>query len=195
MTNKPGDRRIQRTRKLLIGAIMRLVSEKPFEKITIQDILEQADAGRTTFYDHFQSKEDLFLSSHEHMLGAISHSFFTQDGALRAEPSVELVSFLQVSQQSRDTYFHLTTGSEGSEILRRLKEHIAEQLLIRLRGSFQEETSKIPFPVLAQQVASSIVSISNWWMDKRTPYSVEALARMLHQMNYATLRDALENQL
>jgi AcrR family transcriptional regulator len=192
MEDKQDDRRIQRTKQLLQNALISLVAEKRFDKITIQDIIDRANVGRTTFYAHFQSKEALFLSSHVHFIKAIGRSFFSEAGSLRDNPSPELIAFLAMSQQSRDAYFYLTKGSDSGEILRLLKEQIAEELAVQLQELFREEDSTIPFEVLAQQIAGSIVSLSSWWMDKRTPYTVQEIATMLHQMNYVVLRNALE---
>lgn len=191
MTDRRDDRRVQRTKQTLYNALIALISKKSFDKITVQEILADANVGRTTFYAHFQSKEDLFLSSHEPMFGAISRSFFADDGTLRSEPSPELAMFLEVTNQNRDMYFYLTGGSEGSEIVRLLQERIAEQLTARLHELFNEGDCTIPFIVLSQQVASSIVSMTGWWLAKRTPYTVNEIASMLHQMNYVVLRHAL----
>ncbi|HWN74782.1 MAG TPA: TetR/AcrR family transcriptional regulator [Candidatus Udaeobacter sp.] len=50
------DPRIRRTRGLLQGALKRLVEEKEFDKITIQDIAEAATLNRATFYAHYPDK-------------------------------------------------------------------------------------------------------------------------------------------
>jgi AcrR family transcriptional regulator len=191
MTNKHADRRVQRTKQTLYSALLQLVDEKPFDKITVQELLERANVGRTTFYTHFESKEDLFISSHEQIIRDIGRSFFSEAGNLRAEPSPELILFLQLNQQNRDTYFYLVGGS-GGEILRLLKDRIAQHLAEQLHDLFREDQSSIPFDVLCQHVAGSVVSVISWWMDKRTPYTVQEIATMLHQMNQAVLRHALE---
>jgi Bacterial regulatory proteins, tetR family len=56
------DRRVRRTRKLLHDAFLALVIEKRYEKTTIQDILDRADVGRSTFYVHFRDKEALLMA-------------------------------------------------------------------------------------------------------------------------------------
>jgi AcrR family transcriptional regulator len=53
------DRRIQRTRLMLRTAMVTLIRERGFEALTVQDIIDRADVGRSTFYAHFKSKEDL----------------------------------------------------------------------------------------------------------------------------------------
>lgn len=61
------DRRVRRTRKLLHSAFLELVIEKGYDKITIQDILDRADVGRSTFYVHFRDKEALLTASFDNM--------------------------------------------------------------------------------------------------------------------------------
>ena len=56
------DRRVRRTRALLEAALVELILERGYDHLTVQDILDQADIGRSTFYNHYQSKDDLFLS-------------------------------------------------------------------------------------------------------------------------------------
>jgi AcrR family transcriptional regulator len=53
------DPRVKRTRQLLQQAFATLLSEKPFEAISVQDITERATVNRATFYAHYQDKFDL----------------------------------------------------------------------------------------------------------------------------------------
>lgn len=57
------DRRIQRTRPLLQEALFHLIIERGYEHVTIADITEQANLGRTTFYLHYRDKEHLLQES------------------------------------------------------------------------------------------------------------------------------------
>src|SRR3990170_6343522 len=56
------DRRAARTQKALHGALMSLLLRKGYEAITVQDIIDEADVGRSTFYAHYTGKEDLLRS-------------------------------------------------------------------------------------------------------------------------------------
>ncbi len=67
MKKKAVDRRVQRTRQLLQDALVSLIQEKGYEAVTVQDILDQANVGRSTFYAHFRDKEELLLSRFEHL--------------------------------------------------------------------------------------------------------------------------------
>ena len=61
------DRRIQRTRQLLHEALIELIQEKGYEAVTVQDILDRANLGRSTFYLHYRDKEELLLSGFERL--------------------------------------------------------------------------------------------------------------------------------
>ena len=53
------DRRQLKTRKAVLTAFEDLVSRKRYEQITVQDIIDIADIGRTTFYAHFETKDSV----------------------------------------------------------------------------------------------------------------------------------------
>jgi hypothetical protein len=67
MKGKKEDRRIGRTRKMMHEALMALIVEKGYESVTVQDILDRADLGRSTFYSHYRSKDELLLSGFDHL--------------------------------------------------------------------------------------------------------------------------------
>ena len=59
----PEDRRIQKTKHLLADSLGQLMREKEYDAITIQDIIDKANVGRSTFYAHYESKEKLLLNN------------------------------------------------------------------------------------------------------------------------------------
>src|ERR1700751_1398730 len=61
-------RRKARTRQALIDAACRLIAEGRGDRASIQEITEEADIGFGTFYNHFDSKEQLFQTASEEVL-------------------------------------------------------------------------------------------------------------------------------
>jgi AcrR family transcriptional regulator len=59
------DRRVRRTRRALHDALLTLMTEKSYDAVTVQDIIDRADVGRSTFYSHFTDKRDLLDSGFE----------------------------------------------------------------------------------------------------------------------------------
>src|SRR4051794_4639849 len=63
MKEKKIDRRVGRTRQLLSEALLALIQEKGFDAVTVQDVIDRANVGRSTFYSHFVDKEDLLVKA------------------------------------------------------------------------------------------------------------------------------------
>ena len=72
------DRRITKTRKAIYNAFLQLLNQKDYEAITVQEIIDLADVGRSTFYSHYESKEllldELCQNSFTTSLSAIINS-------------------------------------------------------------------------------------------------------------------------
>ena len=61
-TGRP-DRRVSRTKRALKDALTDLILEKGYEAVTVQDVIDRADVGRSTFYAHFLDKDDLLMAT------------------------------------------------------------------------------------------------------------------------------------
>ena len=78
--SKPLDRRVKATREALGDALIELMQQHPFDELTVQQVLDRAGVGRSTFYAHYRDKEDLFLSDIEDFLEALG-GMLTRNGA------------------------------------------------------------------------------------------------------------------
>ena len=65
------DRRTLRTRQLLTDALGELIRTKRYEAITVQEIADRANVGRSTFYAHFADKDDLVADGVRRMVGSL----------------------------------------------------------------------------------------------------------------------------
>ena len=68
MAEKTTDRRVRRTRHALENALISLILEKGYDAVTIEEITDRADLGRTTFYLHFRDKEELLMNAIDTMI-------------------------------------------------------------------------------------------------------------------------------
>ncbi|HEX5942604.1 MAG TPA: TetR/AcrR family transcriptional regulator, partial [Anaerolineales bacterium] len=87
--NDKHDRRSQRTRHLLSEAFVQLMREKGYSAITVHDLIERANIGRSTFYSHYRDKDDLFVHELDRVIEALSHRI-PQEEELPYFPSLGL---------------------------------------------------------------------------------------------------------
>jgi len=93
MKQEKQDRRSRRTRNQVIAAMMDLMLEKTYDAITVQDLLDRANIGRSTFYSHYYDKEDVLSSLGEQMLemlGQLSQGEASERSVMPAEPAPSL---------------------------------------------------------------------------------------------------------
>src|SRR5687767_441176 len=97
---KKSDRRSRRSRRLIVDALLALMLEKRFDRITVQEIIDRADVGRTTFYAQFRNKEDVLESELERVFGLLheQHLASAEDSADELLPSLELFRHVQEQQ-------------------------------------------------------------------------------------------------
>src|SRR5688500_10053452 len=90
-TGRAEDRRVRRTTDALVDALIHLVVEKGYDAVTVQDLLDHADIGRSTFYAHYRGKDDLLTKSFERLLAMLDHSLDRdRPPSLRVAPVREL---------------------------------------------------------------------------------------------------------
>ena len=89
MANLKTDRRSQRTQHSLHEALMSLMQEKRYDDITVQDIIDRANVGRSTFYANYQDKEDLMTRGLMHLMQIFSEMVTepSTTGGLRLLPT------------------------------------------------------------------------------------------------------------
>lgn len=69
------DRRVRRTREALHRALIELMMERAYDRITVSDVIARADIGRSTFYAHYRDKDDLLVvSCGEHLRHEIARA-------------------------------------------------------------------------------------------------------------------------
>ncbi|MBF6223572.1 TetR/AcrR family transcriptional regulator [Nocardia abscessus] len=124
------DRRVRRTRALLHRALIELMVERAYDRITVRDILARADVGRSTFYAHYRDKDDLLLRSSTDYLRAAMTAAETDDAAELLAP---VRTLFQLAADHPDIYRALLGRKSGTVLLRTTRVMVAQILAERLR--------------------------------------------------------------
>ena len=172
------DRRVRRTRRALAAALMDLLNEKRYEAVTIQDILDRADVGRSTFYAHFLDKDSLLLDAFREMRR--QHSLTGSAGGA-AEPGAFAWSrdtfgwSLDMLHQfeSASTLYSSMVGSRGCAIAVEEMEHELDGVVRRdLATMAGRHPSRVP-DMVVRFVVTAFMSILPWWLEHPDALSVE----------------------
>lgn len=190
MSEEKTDRRVQRTRELLRRALMQLINEKGYDAVTIQDITERANLGRTTFYLHYQSKDDLLVDHHSEFDIQIPMAKWSQDATIGDEAIARLVQYLETFAKQRSIYLAIVRGKDGNLIMRGIQEQMVNNLLETLTDAFPKQEPIMPLAILCNYLAGAQISLINWWMMNQTDHDALTLARMIQRLQYLAIKDA-----
>lgn len=187
------DRRVQRTRELLQKSLLELISERNYDAITIQEIVERANVARTTFYVHYSSKDDLFMSCHEAIISGFHFGSLhplSREELLAPQAPQGMISAYRHLEEARTLLYLIFQSKDNLLILRRIRDSSAQEIEANLRAVFAEADSTIPFDLLANYLAGARIALLQWWLEKRQPHTPENLAQTFHRLQRAAIRDA-----
>ena len=181
MGKKIVDRRIQRTRRLLQDALLALILEKGFDAVTVQDVIDRANVGRSTFYAHFQDKKDLLLSGFEHLRTQFEEHLMRQS-VNHESPWALSLSMFQHAQSQRPLYKALAGKQGGNIALAHIQKYLSVFLRDHLKLQLSKKKKGVPPEILAHYIASSFISLLTWWLDNDPPYSAEQMNDFYRQL-------------
>jgi AcrR family transcriptional regulator len=173
------DRRVIRTRDTLGDALVELIREKPFDEITVQQILDRAAVSRSTFYTHYRDKQDLFLSDVEDFLALFSTAL-TRNGAdpRRLAPVAELCAHLS---DMRDFIAALTASGKLNDVLALARGFFARSIEERLRlAGIAADPPQLA--VQAHALSGSLFALIDWWIDHGMKTDPKEIDSLFHNM-------------
>lgn len=159
------DRRVRRTRKLLHSAFLELVVEKGYDKITIQEILDRADVGRSTFYVHFRDKEALLTASFDDMRDQLEEALAAIPLAEAVDVTLPATLLFEHAHRHQQVYRALCGRHGGDVVQRHLRHLIGDVLRKHLRPQFASAAPAVPADVAAEFYTSATLGLLAWWID------------------------------
>ncbi len=197
---KPQDRRSRRTRRQLKEALFALILEKGYDAVTIEDITDRADLGRTTFYLHYHDKEELLLESIDTIVSDLLERMplreasmtVPEDGAF-AQQAISIT--FQHAYENAQLYRVILRGEGASLVsgrLHRIISQIAQEFLQkRIELGLLTPSRLVPVDVFANYFAGSLLAMITWWLESTTAYPPEEMATMFRKLFFQGGRAAL----
>ena len=180
------DRRIPRTRAMLQHALTSLILKNGYEAITIQDICDEANVGRSTFYAHYTSKDDLKRSGFEHLRKELvdrQRDALAAPGDIRDRSQGFSLTMFEHARDHIDLYRALVGGRGGTVSLGQIRQILSDLV----RNEFAVTVGKnsadiIPRELVVQYVVGAYMAVLTWWLDggaKLPPKHIDAMFRRL----------------
>jgi AcrR family transcriptional regulator len=182
MSSKVPDRRVQRSQQALHEALTALILEKRYDKITVQEIIDRANVGRSTFYAHFFDKEDLLVKGFELHSGRLhAQSETAPDG--EGEYVFHSLLFFRRAHLHYHLHQAMVEGGGADLILKTVRHHLQEEIESYLRQRFPDEKSApLPLPVIANFLEGAMIAVATGWLDGGQPYSPEEINDIFQQL-------------
>ncbi len=180
LVRKP-DPRAVRTRNRLGNALIQLLLAKPFDGITVQEVLDRARVSRSTFYEHYRDKNDLFLSDVDEFFAAMSTRLAQRnDPSGRVAPVAEFCAHVA---ESRDLYTALVESGRIQDVNELGQAHFARGIEARLAGRCRADPlTKETRTALAHALAGSLFSLLTWWVRQGMTATPKQMDDLFHTL-------------
>ena len=177
------DRRPLRTRRDLRGALVQRLLERSYDELSVGQLLETADIGRSTFYSHYNGKDDLLRNSlrqlHEEIRAAVAAGPVPDDGPAGFRFAGPLLAHV------RDHLaIHRNLGRRGREIFTREMDAMVTALV---REALADATPALPAEALVQFLKGGFLSLLAWGLSRPSTFDAEALAAAFDRLASASL--------
>lgn len=179
------DRRQKKTRAAVFTAFSTLLAEKNYSKITVQEIIDTANVGRTTFYAHFETKDDLLKALCENLFSHIissaldcthTHGLYSDKNA----PESVFCHLLQHLQEDENNILELLSCESSEVFLRYFKDSLNELIQTQFVNQNRKNNMDIPQDFLINHISGSFVDMVLWWIKgqmKQTPEELDQYFR------------------
>jgi len=161
---KSVDRRARRTRQALHAALMSLIQRKGYDATTVQDIIDAADVGRSTFYSHYGGKEDLLRRGFETLRALLIETQRNAiPGAAGRVPMGFSRAFFEHAGEYKQVYRALVGRRGGVIVLNEIRRVLAEIVKTELSPAHGDAT---PLELRVQFVVATFITAMAWWLER-----------------------------
>lgn len=164
------DRRIQRTKKALTEALIQLILENGYERVTVQDIIDKANVGRSTFYSHYESKEQLLFDGPNN-LNVRMFDDIGQPG------EIEFLGLFNHIAENRTLAQSMLLKRGGCNMSDFFKDHLSVKIRKKYKSRFgRDGQSQKVLDFMANASASAVMSLLISWLEDEMSFSTNEMS-------------------
>lgn len=178
------DRRVQRSRRALRSAFARLLVSVGYDRMTVEDILAEADVSRGTFYAHYRDKTDLFDQVVDEVVQEVRERVEeTAPATSRGFTGEPIRAILTVVSKEPELFKALLQGEGNGRALGRFRSEfarIAEAAMDR-RARMFGVAPRLQLDLVAQVWSGEVLAIAAWWLETDRQMELGTLVRALQE--------------
>ena len=179
-TNKP-NRQVERTKSWIFDAIMLLIDEKPYNKISVSDICEKAGVARPTFYRNYDDKDDVLF---EHLSNVFSTEMLNIEKSSKDDEQNTIVlafNFKFMTKHQKNLKKIISITDIESHMIRNMEEYMMS-LVDQYSKQLSAEEYLICRYKLCYQITGSLRVVVDWFIDNM-PMPAKKLVSIINAMN------------
>jgi len=177
------DRRVLRTRDALHQTLMSLILEKGYEEVTVANICDAANVGRSTFYSHFACKDDLRRHGIDHVRRSIVEQVSAADGNPHDGPFAFSLILFEHARDHLDRYRALVDSDGGRAVLATFRQTLSDLVREELAAASQKHSADaIPRELVVRYVVGAFMDVLTWWLDGGAKLPAEQMDAMFRSL-------------
>ena len=166
------DRRVQKTCQLLKDALIALISEKAYKEVTIQEILDRANVGRSTFYLHYDNKDELLHSCFEEFNNRLNQ--YNAELLRTAHQETDNIFYINAFfhfVEKNHGFFKSLMGERGLEVVNKGIHDYVYGYIERMVKKIDErkKMSPIKTDMLTHYTTDALIGVLKWWVISNMP--------------------------
>lgn len=181
------DRRIEKTKKALKEALVNLVQDQSFESISIQEILDKANVGRSTFYIHYQNKYELLHDCFQDFSKLLEASNQSSQRGTRGDFLLDLFRFIEKNRALVKAFL----GKDGIAMLNQpIVDFVHDQMKLSLSKMFiSNNKTAVPTDLAAHCFTCELIGTLRWWLYSGTGCSADEINGYFQRIAFGGLKD------
>lgn len=180
--NRPMDRRVRKTKKLLKQGLISLMMEKDINDITINELVNLIDINRGTFYLHCRDLRDLLTQIQDEVMAELNRILekYTADD-MQNQDLPFFIDILKYIEENADLCTLLMRENGDATFLNKLKRTVEENCFENLKSIYQHD-NPYAYAVFASFSVSGSIGIIQLWLSTGHKEPVEVVAKTLSQL-------------
>ena len=194
-TENRSDPRIERTRRQIVDALLHQMEHKPYQKIKISDITDQADIARQTFYLHFKRKDEVLVD----YIDEVFNDFYEDiAGHIQASPDPDPVISKMLFEQWRDhaRFARLALTADIQHlVIKRFQNYISRTIGLYMRSHLKTPEDPEELAYVVDYLAGASWMVLKRWVESDFSYPLEKLSGLYSELNRPGLLSVLLRQI